>query len=38
MIIINIDKAKEYLNGWEPKVQLREGLEKTVAFFRQKSV
>jgi UDP-glucuronate decarboxylase len=31
----DISKAKKYLNGWEPKVQLREGLEKSVAYFRQ---
>lgn len=30
----NIEKAKEHLHGWEPKVQLREGIEKTVAHFR----
>lgn len=29
----DISLAKEKLNGWEPKVQLREGLEKTVAYF-----
>ncbi|GET23802.1 UDP-glucuronic acid decarboxylase family protein [Prolixibacter sp. NT017] len=29
----DISLAKENLNGWEPKVQLREGLEKTVAYF-----
>jgi len=28
-----IDVAREKL-GWEPKVQLREGLEKTIAYFR----
>ena len=33
----DISKAKKYLNGWEPKVQLREGLEKSVAYFRQPS-
>lgn len=31
----NIDKAKKTLNGWEPKVQLCEGLEKSLAYFRQ---
>ena len=31
----NIDKAKKILNGWEPKVQLREGLEKSLAYFRK---
>jgi UDP-glucuronate decarboxylase len=30
----NIDKAKKLLNHWEPQVQLREGLEKTVLFFK----
>ena len=30
----DISKAKKYLHGWEPKVQLAEGLEKTIAFFR----
>jgi UDP-glucuronate decarboxylase len=29
-----IDKAKAQL-GWEPKVQLREGLGKTIAYFDQ---
>jgi UDP-glucuronate decarboxylase len=28
----NISKAKEFL-GWEPKIQLRQGLEKTVGYF-----
>ncbi len=31
----DISKAKKYLNNWEPKVQLREGLEKSLAYFRQ---
>jgi UDP-glucuronate decarboxylase len=30
----DISKAKKHLHGWEPKVQLSEGLEKTIAFFR----
>lgn len=30
----DISRAKLYLNGWEPKIQLREGLEKTVEYFR----
>ena len=30
----NIDKAKKLLNHWEPQVQLREGLEKTVSYFK----
>ena len=31
----DITKAKEIL-GWEPKVRLREGLERTVRYFREK--
>lgn len=31
----NIDLAKSAL-GWEPKIQLEEGLEKTIAYFRKK--
>jgi UDP-glucuronate decarboxylase len=31
----NISLAKEKL-GWEPKVSLEEGLEKTIAYFKQK--
>ena len=30
----NITIAREKL-GWEPKVQLREGLTKTIAYFRE---
>ncbi|MBL8330543.1 MAG: SDR family oxidoreductase [Rubrivivax sp.] len=29
----NISRAKEMLGGWEPKVQLREGLGKAIAYF-----
>jgi UDP-glucuronate decarboxylase len=29
----NIDLAKLELNGWEPKVQLREGLGRTIEYF-----
>jgi UDP-glucuronate decarboxylase len=29
----NIDLAKRELNGWEPKVQLREGLGRTIEYF-----
>lgn len=29
----NISKAREALNGWEPKVALRDGLLKTVEYF-----
>ena len=28
----NIDQAREKL-GWEPKVKLRQGLEKAIAYF-----
>jgi UDP-glucuronate decarboxylase len=31
----DITLAKEKLNGWEPKIQLREGLENTVAYFEK---
>lgn len=31
----DITLAKEKLNGWEPQVPLREGLEKTIAYFDQ---
>lgn len=31
----DISKAKKYLNSWEPKVQLHEGLEKLIAYFRE---
>lgn len=30
----DITKAKKYLNGWEPKVQLREGITKTAQYFK----
>lgn len=29
----NIEKADNYLDGWKPKVQLEEGLSKTIAYF-----
>lgn len=29
----NIELAKEKLNNWEPKIQLEEGLMKTIAYF-----
>ncbi|MFV0266663.1 MAG: UDP-glucuronic acid decarboxylase family protein [Draconibacterium sp.] len=29
----DISLAREALNGWEPKVQLREGLKNTIAYF-----
>lgn len=31
----NIELAKEKLNGWEPKIQLEEGLVKTIAYFEE---
>lgn len=30
----NIELAKEKLNGWEPTIQLDEGLEKTIQYFK----
>ena len=30
----NIELAKKELNGWEPTVQLEEGLEKTITYFK----
>ncbi len=30
----NITLAKEKLNGWTPKIELDEGLEKTIAYFK----
>jgi len=30
----DISLAKEKLNGWEPKIQLEEGLIKTIAYFK----
>ncbi|MCA8942987.1 MAG: SDR family oxidoreductase [Planctomycetes bacterium] len=32
----NIDKARRVLGGWEPKVALREGLERTMAYFKER--
>ena len=32
----DISKAKALLNGWEPKVPLSEGLDKTIAYFRSR--
>ena len=29
-----IDKAKKLLNNWEPKIQLKEGLTKTIEYFQ----
>lgn len=31
----DITLAQKHLNGWEPKIPLREGLEKTIAYFDQ---
>lgn len=31
----DISLAREKLNGWEPKIHLREGLSKTIAYFDQ---
>lgn len=31
----NIELAKEKLNGWEPKIQLEEGLGKTIQYFEE---
>lgn len=31
----DISLAKEKLGGWEPKIQLEEGLRKTIEFFRE---
>lgn len=33
----DITKAQRLLNGWEPKVQLPEGLAKTLGYFRQQA-
>ena len=30
----DISLAKEKLNGWEPKIQLEEGLLKTIEYFK----
>ncbi len=30
----DISLAKEKLNGWEPKIQLEEGLQKTISYFK----
>jgi len=30
----DISLAKEKLNGWEPTIELKEGLEKTIAYFK----
>ncbi|MFD1786658.1 UDP-glucuronic acid decarboxylase family protein [Sphingomonas floccifaciens] len=32
----DITLAKQQLNDWEPQVQLKEGLERTIAYFRKK--
>jgi UDP-glucuronate decarboxylase len=35
MRIPNIDKARKLL-GWEPKVDLEEGLSRTIAWYRER--
>jgi dTDP-glucose 4,6-dehydratase len=35
--IPNVKKAREVL-GWEPHVELDEGLEKTIAWYREKTL
>ena len=35
--IPNVEKAREVL-GWEPQVELDEGLEKTIAWYREKTL
>lgn len=32
----DIGRAKKYLNNWQPTVPLEEGLEKTIAYFRDR--
>jgi UDP-glucuronate decarboxylase len=34
----DITRAKQFLNGWEPKVPLEEGLKRTIEYFRQSLV
>ena len=31
----DISLAKEKLNGWEPKIELEEGLKKTIKYFEE---
>jgi UDP-glucuronate decarboxylase len=31
----DIARAKEWLGGWEPKIKLREGLERTIPYYRE---
>ena len=31
----DIELARKMLDGWEPKIQLREGLARTIAYFRE---
>ena len=31
----DIALAQQLLNGWPPKIQLEEGLKKTIAYFKQ---
>ena len=32
----DITRAREWLGGWEPRIQLEEGLQKTVEYFRSR--
>ena len=32
----NIDLARKELNNWEPRIQLKEGLQKTIEYFNLK--
>lgn len=32
----DISRAKKYLNNWQPEVPLEQGLEKTIAYFRDR--
>lgn len=32
----DISRAKQYLNNWQPEVPLEQGLEKTIAYFRDR--
>ena len=35
--IPNVEKAREVL-GWEPQVELDDGLERTIAWYREKTL
>jgi len=34
----NIDKAKKFLDGWEPKVSLNDGLQRTIKDFAERAI